>query len=88
MNFDSLYTKRKRFSVYFRKKKKTLLLISLQNRAKGELPLKVFKRSLPKRLYRGKEVLLLVKSCSGFARKCLGILRKECLYFLVLWIFA
>lgn len=37
--------------------KKTRVLISLQNRAKGELPLKVFKRSLSERLYRLKEVL-------------------------------
>lgn len=45
MNFGLLCTEMERFSVYFRK---TLVFILLQKRAKGELHLKVFKRSLPK----------------------------------------
>lgn len=66
MNFDSLYTKRERFSVYFRK---NVIAHLVAKQGKGRTPSKGFQEK-PKRLYRVKEVLFLDESCSGFARNC------------------
>lgn len=59
LNFGLLYTKGERFSVYFRKKKKNISAHFVAKQGKGRTPskgLKVFKWSLPEKLFGVKEV--------------------------------